>query len=241
MDPSFRFKQFAVEQNRCAMKVGTDGILLGAWAQAEQSERILDIGTGTGLIALILAQRFPNAMIDAVELEKNAAEQAAKNFSASPWRDRLSLHHQSIQSFTASGLHDNAYSLIVSNPPWFADSLKSKEISRNLARHTDSLSSDDLLNSVRILLGDSGRFAVVLPFGDLTPFILSASERNLFCHRQCHVRSKPGMLPHRVLLEFETPAVGSSVIHQELIIENEQHHDYTEPFRELTRELYLRF
>ena len=223
------------------MKIGTDGILLGAWAQAEQPERILDIGTGTGLIALMMAQRFPNAIVDAVEVEPNAAEQAARNFSSSPWPDRLNLHHQTIQSFASSGLRNKAYSLIVSNPPWFADSLKSNEIRRNLARHTDSLSHDELLNSVRLLLHSSGRFAVVLPSGDSTSFIHSAHQRNLFCRRQCHVRSKPSLSPHRVLLEFETVPAESPVIPQELIIENEQHHDYTESFRKLTHDFYLRF
>ncbi len=241
MESIFRFKQFVVHQDRCAMKIGTDGILLGAWAQAEQPERILDIGTGTGLIALMMAQRFPNAIVDAVEVEPNAAEQAARNFSSSPWPDRLNLHHQTIQSFASSGLRNKAYSLIVSNPPWFADSLKSNEIRRNLARHTDSLSHDELLNSVRLLLHSSGRFAVVLPSGDSTSFIHSAHQRNLFCRRQCHVRSKPSLSPHRVLLEFETVPAESPVIPQELIIENEQHHDYTESFRKLTRDFYLRF
>ena len=223
------------------MKIGTDGILLGAWVQAEQPQRILDIGTGTGLIALMMAQRFPNAFIDAVEIEPNAAEQAARNFAASPWPERLNLHHQSIQSFAASDLSDKAYSLIVSNPPWFIDSLKSNEGSRNLARHTDSLSHDELLNSVRLLLHSSGLFAVVLPFDESTSFIHSAHERKLFCRRQCHVRSKPGQSPHRILFEFETVPVDSPVIPQDLIIENEQHHDYTDSFRELTRDFYLRF
>lgn len=241
MESIFRFKQFAVHQDRCAMKIGTDGILLGAWAQAEPPHRILDIGTGTGLIALMMAQRFPNAVIDAVEIEPNAAEQAARNFSVSPWPERLNLHHQSIQSFAASCLHDKTYSLIVSNPPWFVDSLKSNESSRNLARHTDSLSHDDLLNSVRLLLHSSGGFAVVLPSGDSTSFIRSAHERNLFCCRQCYVRSKPGLSPHRVLMEFDTEPAKCPVHVQELTIENEQHHDYTESFRELTRDFYLRF
>jgi tRNA1Val (adenine37-N6)-methyltransferase len=241
MESAFRFKQFVVHQDRCAMKIGTDGILLGAWAQVEQPRRILDIGTGTGLIALMLAQRFPNAVIDAVEIEPNAAEQAARNFSASPWPELLNLHHQSIQCFAASGLPDKAYSLIVSNPPWFVDSLKSNESSRNLARHTDSLSHDELLNSVKKLLHCSGRFALVLPFSDSASFIHSAQEVSLFCRRQCLVRSKPGLSPHRVLLEFETAPAESPVIPQELIIENEQHHDYTETFRELTRDFYLRF
>lgn len=223
------------------MKIGTDGILLGAWAKANQPERILDIGTGTGLIALMMAQRFPNAVIDAVEIEPNAAEQAARNFSASPWLERLNLHHQAIQNFAASNLHDKAYSLIVSNPPWFVDSLKSNESNRNLARHTDSLSHDELLNSARQLLHSSGRFAIVLPFGDSASFVHSAHEKNLFCHRQCHVRSKPGLSFHRALLEFETGPRESPMIPQELTIENEQHHDYTESFRELTRDFYLRF
>lgn len=241
MESIFRFKQFVVHQDRCAMKIGTDGILLGAWAQAEQPQRILDIGTGTGLIALMMAQRFPNAVIDAVEMEPKAAEQAATNFAASPWPERLNLHHQSIQSFAASNVPDKAYSLIVSNPPWFVDSLKSIESSRNLARHTDSLSHDELLNSVRLLLHSSGRFTVVLPFDESTSFIHSAHERNLFCRRQCHVRSKPGLSPHRILLEFETEPSESPVILQELTIENEQHHDYTDSFRTLTRDFYLRF
>jgi tRNA1Val (adenine37-N6)-methyltransferase len=241
MESAFRFKRFVIHQDRCAMKIGTDGILLGAWVQAKQPQRILDIGTGTGLIALMMAQRFPNAVIDAVEIEPNAAEQAARNFSASPWPERLNLRHQSVQSFASSGLPDKAYTLIVSNPPWFVDSLKSDETSRNLARHTDSLSHDELLNSVRLLLHSSGRFAVVLPFSDSASFIHVAHERSLYCRRQCHVRSKPGLSPHRVLLEFETVHAESPVIPHELIIENEQHHDYTESFRELARDFYLRF
>ncbi|NJN77877.1 MAG: methyltransferase [Saprospiraceae bacterium] len=152
----FRFKQFQIHQDKTAMKVGTDGVLLGAWADVLESESILDIGTGTGLIALIIAQRNQNAMVDAVEIDESSYEQAKQNFEESSWTKRLNIYQSSIQDYAKNC--GKQYDLIVSNPPYFVNSTKSKQEDKNQVRHTDSLSFEELIKSVNILLEISGRF-----------------------------------------------------------------------------------
>ena len=153
------------------MKVGTDGILLGAWALAQTPTHILDIGTGTGLIALMLAQRFPIANVDAVEFEPSACQQAAENFANSPWATRLQALCADISDWSRLPNHSGKYSLIVSNPPWFVDSLKPPLESRALARHTPSLSSADLISAVRRLITPGGDFCIILPAEQRDAFV----------------------------------------------------------------------
>jgi tRNA1Val (adenine37-N6)-methyltransferase len=181
------------------MKVGTDGVLLGAWATLHNAGTILDIGTGSGVIALMLAQRTsPTCVIDAVELEHEDAGQARENVAASPWPDKVHVHTTSIQHFVPS----HQYDLIISNPPFFINSQEPPDARRIQARHTVSLSYEDLLQAVVRLLKPSGTFQVVLPYLEGLHFITLASSRLLYCTRQWSFRTRPEKPVERLLLEF---------------------------------------
>jgi tRNA1Val (adenine37-N6)-methyltransferase len=241
MSATFEFKQFTIRQNRCAMKVGTDGILLGAWCDLCHNDaalsRVLDIGTGTGLVALMLAQRNPAATVEGIEIDKAAFEQANENFQVSPWSNRLRAILGCVKSFAPA----SRYTLIAANPPWFNESLKSATPARNLARHDDSLTRSELLSVVNRLLEFDGRFCIILPATDGREFRPLAESYGLHCQRICEVRAKSHKAPGRLLLEFGR--TGPSIVPQteSLTVEGVARHDYTAEFRELTREFYLRF
>lgn len=204
--PFFRFRQFTVWHDRCAMKVGTDGVLLGAWATPDAEtapRRILDVGTGSGLIALMLAQRFPTACVDALDLDHEAVLQARSNFAASPFATRLNAYHTSLQTYTP----DARYDLIVSNPPYFRDSLKNPDPARNIARHTDTLSYADLLSHSLRLLAPGATLALILPADAEAPILhiisdLTSASSPLLLHptRLTRVCTKPGKPAKRLLL-----------------------------------------
>ena len=195
----FRFKQFEVCHAHCAMKVGTDGVLLGAWAQCDGSH-ILDVGTGSGLIALMLAQRFPEAQIDAIDIDADAVRQALENFERSPWRSRLASKHISLQNLAAQ--ESQQYDTIVSNPPYFIDSLKNPDQQRQTARHTDTLSYQDLLLAAKKLLTLDGILSLILPAESEKDILTLAAETGLCPTRLVHVYSKPGKPVKRILLEL---------------------------------------
>lgn len=223
------------------MKVGTDGILLGAWCRECRGEigsgRILDIGTGTGLVALMLAQRNRTVTIDAIEIDDAASEQAAENFRESAWGDRLHAIHGNVRDYRTEA----RYSLIASNPPWFSDSLKPASASRRVARHDDGLNRIDLLAAVNRLLEPDGQFCVILPNLAGQKFIQLASDSGLFCHRYCEVRPTPEKVPSRLLLEFCSTPPACDPEPESLIVETATRHDYTANFRNLTQDFYLRF
>jgi tRNA1Val (adenine37-N6)-methyltransferase len=201
----FQFKQFTIRQDRCLMKVGTDGVLLGAWADVRGARTILDIGAGTGLIALMLAQRAPEALIDAVELDPGSAEQAAENIAASPWSGRVRVFSLPIQDFAPP--EGRLYDLIVSNPPFFAGALKSPKPGRNQVRHGETLSFSALLLSAGRLLSPQGRFSLILPYAEAKTFQELAVHYHLFTSRVCEVHSRFGKPVERVLMELgRTPA-----------------------------------
>lgn len=223
------------------MKVGTDGVLLGAWCSrcdsSDTSSSILDIGTGTGLIALMLAQRNPRAVIDAIEVDREACGQATENFAASPWSDRVRAICGCVRDYRP----DFQHGLIVSNPPWFSDSLKSPSPSRNTARHDGSLNAVDLLGCVDRLLTADGRFSTILPFASVQKFKETAAQLGLYCVRRCDVCPKADKFPVRSLLEFERMPRADEFISDTLIVETATRHDYTPDFRDLTQDFYLRF
>ena len=191
-NPFFTFKQFTIRHDRCAMKVGTDGVLLGAWTNVNHSHRLLDIGTGTGLIALMLAQRCPQAFITAIDIDAEAVEQARENTLSSPWKDRVEVLLQDICTFPANQQFDT----IVSNPPYFIDSLKCPDNQRNTARHTDTLDAARLLESVARLLTDDGRFSIILPAEQTDLLIQTAHSQGLYPSRQTAVITRPGLPPN---------------------------------------------
>lgn len=235
MPTPFRFKQFTVRHNQCAMKVGTDAILLGTWAAAEEPQRILDIGTGTGIIALMLAQRFPAANVTAVEINSAACEQAADNFAASPFYDRLTLTRCAVQDFRP---HEQ-YDLIVCNPPWFQKSFKPPDAARSLARHSDSLSLEELGAAASRLLDPHGVLTVILPIEQALSFTAIAIENELYCHRVCEVRPTPTSTPKRRLLEFSHRPAEQDVCAQEIVVEVTRHH-YSDAYSQLAKEFLLK-
>ena len=241
MSDTFQFKHFSIRQDRCAMKVGTDGILLGAWCREcpdkMRSGRILDIGTGTGLVALMLAQRNPNATIDAIEIDEEASNQAEENFRESVWSERMRAIHGCVRDYRA----DTRYTLIASNPPWFSESLKSASVSRSVARHDDGLNRIDLLAAVDRLLAPDGQFCTILPIPAGQEFMLLARGSGLSCHRYCEVRPTPEKAPSRLLLEFARTDPTSTPEPESLTVETATRHDYTADFRKLTQDFYLRF
>lgn len=231
-NPYFRFKQFTVFHDRCAMKVGVDGVLLGAWADVSDAARILDVGTGSGLIALMIAQRS-EAVLDAVDIDKGAYDQTLVNVEASPWASRINVFHQSLQDFKP----DFKYDLIVSNPPYFSNSLKSPISERNLARHADALPFQALLEFSCNYLTPKGRLSVVLPVREGEYFVSLAFEYGFHCSKLVEVSPMPHLPVKRLLVELckmECETQGST-----LTIEIERH-CYSPEFTALAKEYYIR-
>ena len=231
--PFFTFKQFTIHHDRCAMKVGTDGVLLGAWTNVDSSSRILDIGTGTGLIALMLAQRNPEAFITAIDIDTEAVEQAHENILCSPWKNRVEVVRQDICTYTPDTLFDT----IVSNPPYFIDSLKCPNNQRNTARHTDTLDAEHLLSKVAELLIPNGRFSLILPADQINDLIRLATKHNLYPSRHTAVITRPGLAPKRTLIEFRKKK--ETLQTDELVIELERH-VYSADYIALTKDFYLK-
>jgi len=232
----FKFKHFSIQQDKTAMKVGTDGVLLGAWVAVNSDcESILDIGTGTGLIALQLAQRSEVETIDAVEIEPQAFEQAVNNFEMSDWGDRLYCYHSSLEEFSAE--IEGTYDLIVSNPPFYQDNFETRDIARNKARFTSSLSFKSLIKGASKLLSGNGTFAVIIPFKETQNFIALAHEYKLFLNRVCHVKGTPTATIKRSLLDFSFQK--KELIEEVLIIEIERH-QYTSEYTALVKDFYLK-
>ena len=231
----FQFKQFRIEQNRAAMKVGTDGVLLGAWTPLDDANRILDVGTGTGLIALMLAQRS-KAEIDAIEIDQLANEEARFNFEQSPWNDRLHCIHGDFNIFAK--VSTTLYDLIVSNPPFFVNSLKSRNPVLSLARHSETLTFDQLISGAKLRLAPTGRLCVIIPIQSCTEFRETARILGFYLQKRTTVIPKVGKTPKRVLLEFSIKQ--SYPIVNELII-LEEDGSYSVEFKSLTAPFYSAF
>lgn len=236
----FTFKQFKIHQDKCAMKVGTDGVLLGAWADTEGANSILDIGTGTGVIAIMLAQKTESkdVLVHAVEIDDAAVEQARDNMANAPFASRLSVFHDSIQEFAKK--HTIKYDLVVSNPPFFTGGTLSSNGDKTNVRHTVKLPHGDLLNATRELLDKNGRFCVILPLIEGLRFIEIARSYGFYLTRRSDVRPKQDKGIERLLLQFELS--NRTFSHDELIIQNSRdERDYSEGYRELTKDFYTIF
>jgi len=243
----FRFKQFTVHQSDAVLKVSTEACTLGAWATAPPgATRLLDVGTGTGLLALMLAQRHPQATIDAVDVDENAARQAAENAVGSPFAERIRVHRAAIQKFSILKRNSarsqfsifNGYDFIVANPPFYQNNLRSPEAARTAAKHAESLTFDDLLEAVHRLLAPAGAFVVLLPPFETEGFVRKAADSGLFLHRQLRVRHRPGGRLFRVVSELrfseKTPAFEDLNLHA-------PEGGYSPEFVELLKPYYLNF
>lgn len=234
----FSFKQFTIHQDRCAMKVGTDGVLLGVLAPTIDSGRILDIGTGTGLVGIMLSQRCPQAMVTGVELDANAAKQAEENATSTGWN--IKIINKSIQDFSFQC--EEKFDLIVSNPPYFINSLKAPEKNRNTARHTDELSYEELIESAEKLLSEEGKFSVIIPYSEEENFIDIANKRNLIAESSVRIIPKVGKEPKRSVITFCRckNKINCNINVTELVIEKEERHCYSDEFKKLTADFYLK-
>ncbi|RIV73661.1 tRNA1(Val) (adenine(37)-N6)-methyltransferase [Flagellimonas aequoris] len=236
MSKPFQFKEFTVYQDRCAMKVGTDGVLLGAWTSLDhQPETILDVGAGTGLIALQLAQRSVAETIDAIELDEAAYEQCVSNFEGSPWADRLFCYHAGFDEFVDE--IEDEYDLIVSNPPFYSEEVASGDVSRDQARQNSSLPFDELMEGVAKLLSEHGRFSVIVPFKEEGNMLDLASRNQLYPQCITRVKGNAQVEYKRSLMEFGFEK--GEVQIDELIIETERH-QYTDTYIKLTEAFYLK-
>jgi tRNA1Val (adenine37-N6)-methyltransferase len=229
----FQFKQFTVHQDKCGMKVCTDSCILGAYTTFENPSKILDIGTGTGLLSLMLAQKY-NCKVDAVEIDKTAHEQAKENFLSSPWSGRLNVYNERIQDFEQKSFVK--YDLIVCNPPFFEDHLKSPLKSKTIALHNDELSFKDLVKSVKELLSDKGLFYILLPEYQSSLFELLALKNFLFPVKKLTIRNSEKGPVFRVITAF---APNKYEFDFEEIIIKESNGDYSSDFKNLLRDYYL--
>jgi len=228
--PSFRFRQFEVFHDRCAMKVGTDGVLLGAWVQPGNARRILDVGAGSGLVALILAQHSM-AEVVGVEFDAAAAKQAAENVRNAPWPERIHIVHADFRTYT-----EESFDLIVSNPPYFQKALQAPAAMRNQARHDVTLSYQELIVKAEALLSAEGRLAVVLPIDAAREFEDLCWESRLYLSRCCEVSTIEGQAPKRILLEFSRLRCETERTTLALAVKGNAR---TDAYSDLTSDLYL--
>jgi len=230
---AFKFKQFSVDDSACAMKVGTDSVLLGSWASLDGADTILDIGTGSGLLALMAAQKS-NALITAIDIDEQACQQASVNFNNSPWAGRLSCHNIGLENFNTE---NNYFDHIITNPPFFINSLKSPEEGRNTARHTDSLPAETLLKVSAAMLAPAGKLSLIFPIQDKMNVISHAIEGDLKLSRYTEIIPKQGKEANRVLMEFSKCQVKE--VKSSAIVIRDANGKYTQEYISLTEPFYL--
>jgi len=231
----FSFKQFTVYQDKCTFKVGTDGVLLGAYADVSGVKNILDIGTGTGLIALMLAQRS-DTEITAIEPDKESFFQACSNVAASKWNNRISLLNTPLQNYHPGS---EKYDLIVSNPPFFSDSLKNPDPGKAAARHSILLNNKNLLSGASRLMAEGGRLQMIMPYAEGNILIAEAQEYGLFCNNILKIKPLPTSEIRRLILTFSRNRMKPR--ESFLTIEHGKRHEFTEEYKNLTKEFYLNF
>ncbi len=237
----FLFKKFTIHQDKCAMKVGTDGVLLPCWVPKEilsKSNNILDIGTGTGVISLILAQRKDNlsTSIDALEIDEQAAKQASLNFKNSPWAKQIKIINNTLNNYNPN----KKYDLIISNPPYFENGLKSEKEVKNLARHTDSLSFEQLIKNSAKLQLNNGYLAIIIPYNSSSKITRIATENKYILKSHCKVKPTSQKGYKRSLMIFQKTNSDIEKSTSELIIEDKGRHQYSDDYIDLTKDFYLK-
>ncbi|MCF8296683.1 MAG: methyltransferase [Saprospiraceae bacterium] len=230
---NFKFKQFSLSDEKSAMKIGTDAVLLGAWADCSSAKTILDIGSGCGIISLMLAQRS-NAKIHGIEIYNDSTREAIENAMNSPWSERVSFENIAFQKFWKAT--KVKYDLIITNPPYFINSLKSPDQKRSIARHTDNLSYEDIIIGSKNILAETGKLCVVLPYNERVFFRGKALIENLYCTKLMQVKNNNKSSYKRVLMQFEF--IKKPIIIEDLIIRNENN-GYSEKYYTLTKDFHL--
>lgn len=237
MNKPFRFKKFTIKQDQSAMKIGTDGVLLGAWVNLDTCPMsILDIGAGTGVLSLMLAQRTTADIIDAIEIDAKAFEQCVENFEVSPWADRLFCYHASLLEFHHE-MDEETYDLIISNPPFYLEDMTSGDEARDLARQNSSLPFEQLIRASSQLLSESGVFALIVPIQNEELILKEAKKNGLYPKRITHVKGTKSAEVKRSLMEFHF--LDQLVLKDELVIEHARH-QFTEEYIKLTKDFYLK-
>ncbi|HLP52299.1 MAG TPA: methyltransferase [Chitinophagales bacterium] len=234
----FRFKQFTVAQDKCAMKVNTDGVLLGAWAVTRLAgptpTRFLDIGTGTGVIALMMAQNFSTAHIDAIDIDGSAYQQAKENLENSPWADRLAAIHTPLQDYMPA----HAYDVVISNPPYFVDDFKTGNAQKDLAKHSTALTYADLIEGIKRLLSTAGRAFLVIPVFNVEVLEPLANAAGLYVTAMAEVTAVQGKNPYLALMQLQWER---SANEKETITIQQPSGEFTAQYKEVTKDYYLKF
>ncbi len=236
MNKPFQFKKFTVNQDHCAMKIGTDGVLLGAWTSIKNNPfSVLDIGAGTGILSLMLAQRTNAQTIEAIEIDVDAYEQCVSNFENAPWSDRLFCYHASLLEFATEV--EDTFDLIICNPPFYSEDYKTENKARDLARFQDAMPFEHMVYAVSKLLSKNGLFSIVIPFSEEKRFTQLALGANLFPKRILHVKGNPNSKIKRSLIEFSFHK--KEPVSSTLVIEKARH-QYTQDYINLTKDFYLK-
>jgi tRNA1Val (adenine37-N6)-methyltransferase len=233
---SFKFKQFEVDDSQCAMKIGTDAVLLGAWTNCHGAKKILDIGTGSGILALMMAQKS-QAEITAIEIEENACIQAQKNFENSKWNNRIQLKHTSLQNFSAEC--NDKFDVIISNPPYFINSLKPDKAGRAIARHTDKLNLEELFSCSAKLMHTESTCNIIFPAEHKEQLIQEASKNNMYLVHICEIQPNAKKAANRVMMRFSLTE--KSLTQEKMVIELDKRHHYSNEYILLTKDFYLKF
>lgn len=232
-NPYFRFKQFTIRHDRSAMKVGTDGVLLGAWASPTSGGLYLDVGTGTGLIALMLAQRFPDAFIEGIDIDEASVEQAQENVQESPFRSRIEIRKKDFSNINS---FSKKYDLIVSNPPFYVEETLGGNEARDAARHTTSLPFETLITNAAQLLHSEGTFCAIIPYQSVPLFVSLCAQNRLYLHRRLDVQPVPHKSCNRSLLAFTTTL---SEAKTDTLVLYDEDRQRTEAYSHLTQDFYL--
>ncbi len=230
---AFQFKQFSVEDNKSTMKVGTDAVLLGAWTKIQNTKTILEIGTGSGVISIMLAQRS-EVKIEAIDIDKSSVNQASDNFKISPWNKHLAAKHFSLKEFIIES--KNQYDLIVSNPPFFIDSLKSPNKNKTRSKHTDELSYSDLIQGLIHFLSPQGRACLILPFTESKSFINLARLENIYLNKQLLIKPKKSKQANRILMEF---SFSKTTLEKDEIYLRKADNSFSDKYKNMSKDYYL--
>lgn len=229
----FRFKQFSVKNEQSGMKVGTDGVLLGAWADVSKAKNALDIGSGTGLLSLMLAQRNSELKITGVEIDPLAYEESLENVRNSPWADRIQIINQDFLSFET----EEKFDLIISNPPFYEDALDAPDAQRSLARSADALSLEEFFTKAISMLTKNGSLAFIYPISALKKINRLADKNEFYCKRYTYVTGREDLPLKRVLCQVKD---GAPVVTVDFLAIEVQRHEYTEKYIDLVRDFYLK-